>query len=49
MVKAKKARPRIGRPPVADAERRGQHVRALTTEAEHAEPPPAAAAASKKG
>jgi len=38
MVKVKKARPpRIGRPPVADADRRETLVRVLTTEAEHGE------------
>ena len=31
MVKTKKARPRIGRPTVAAADRRGKHVRVLTT------------------
>lgn len=47
MVKAKKARPpRIGRPPVADADRRETLVRVLTTEAEHGELQRAAADAS---
>jgi hypothetical protein len=46
MVKARKARPRIGRPPVAVVDRRGKHVRVLTTEAEHAELQRAAADAS---
>lgn len=47
MVKATKARPpRIGRPPVADADRRETLVRVLTTEAEHGELQRAAALAS---
>jgi hypothetical protein len=46
MVKTRKARPRVGRPPVADEQRRGKHVRVLTTEAEHAELQRAAADAS---
>jgi hypothetical protein len=46
MVKARKARPRIGRPPVADEDRREKHVRVLTTEAEHGELQRAAADAS---
>ena len=47
MVKAKKVRPpRIGRPPVADADRRETLVRVLTTEAEHGELQQAAASVS---
>ena len=47
MVKARKARPpRIGRPPVADADRRETLVRVLTTEAEHGELQQAAASVS---
>jgi len=46
MVKAKKARSRIGRPPVADADRRDTLVRVLTTEAEHEELQQAASGAS---
>jgi hypothetical protein len=34
MVKAKKVRPRIGRPPVADADRRDTSMHVLMTEAE---------------
>ena len=46
MVKAKKARPRIGRPPVADADRRDTLVRVLTTADEHEELQQAASGAS---
>ena len=44
--KAKKGRARIGRPPVADADRRATLVRVLTTEAEHGELKRAAEGAS---
>ena len=37
MVKPKKARPRIGRPPVAAADRRGTPLHVLTTKSERAE------------
>jgi flavin reductase (DIM6/NTAB) family NADH-FMN oxidoreductase RutF len=47
MVKARKARPpRIGRPLVADADRRETLVRVLTTKAEHGELQQAAASVS---
>ena len=46
MVKPRKARPRIGRPPMTDADRRDKHVRVLTTKAEHAELQRAASDAS---
>jgi KaiC/GvpD/RAD55 family RecA-like ATPase len=46
MVKARKAAPRTGRPPVAEADRRGTLVRVLTTEAEHEELQQAAASVS---
>lgn len=36
-TKAKKGKPRMGRPPVADADRRETLVRVLTTEGEHEE------------
>jgi mobilization protein NikA len=45
MAKAKK-KARIGRPPVADEDRRATMVRVLTTENEHAELQRAAEAAS---
>jgi hypothetical protein len=41
-----KEKPRIGRPPVAEADRRATLVRVLTTQAEHAELQEAAEAAS---
>lgn len=44
--KAKKGKGRIGRPPVADADRRDTLVRVLTTEEEHGELQRAAEAAS---
>ena len=40
-----KAQPRIGRPPLADADRRGKAVRVLMTKAEHEELRHAAAVA----
>lgn len=46
MVKARKVRPRTGRPPVAEADRRDTLVRVLTTAAEHGELQRAAADAS---
>jgi hypothetical protein len=46
MAKAKKGKPRIGRPPVAAAARRATLVRVLTTEEEHGELQRAAEAAS---
>jgi hypothetical protein len=46
MVKPKKAPPRIGRPPVADADRRDTSMHVLMTEAEQKELQRAAADAS---
>jgi hypothetical protein len=46
MVKPKKAQPRIGRPPVADADRRDTSMHVLMTEAEQKELQRAAADAS---
>ncbi len=44
--KATKAKPRTGRPPVADEDRRSTLVRVLTTEGEHGELQRAAETAS---
>ena len=44
--KPKKGKTRMGRPPVADADRRATLVRVLTTKGEHAELQRAAEAAS---
>lgn len=46
MVKARKARPRIGRPPVAEGDRRGTPLHVLITKGEHEELRQAAADAS---